>query len=137
MGCSEAGRSAGGSPRSLFFFKGLCFWGGRQTGLWVGPLAQLGISRFFIRRRRTDPLWKKHLSVHLIGLTLCLTILIITILEKFTLGGWLTLFITSGVIALCFLTRKHYNKVKKGVRELDDLLHSIPVSGPPNTDPAK
>ena len=98
-------------------------------------LSQLGMSRFFIRRRRTDPLWKKHLSVHLIGLTLCLTILIITILEKFTLGGWLTLFITSGVIALCFLTRKHYNKVKKGVRELDDLLTSIPVSGPPNTDP--
>ena len=98
-------------------------------------LSQLGMSRFFIRRRRTDPLWKKHLSVHLIGLTLCLTILIITTLEKFAFGGWLTLFITSGVIALCFLTRKHYNKVKKGVKELDDLLTSFPVSGPPNTDP--
>ena len=98
-------------------------------------LSEFGMSRFFIRHRKTDPLWKKHLPVHLTGLTLCLTILIITTLEKFTHGGWLTLLITSGVIGLCFMTRKHYRKVKKGVRELDDLLTSFPVSGPPNVDP--
>jgi amino acid transporter len=98
-------------------------------------LSEFGMSRFFIRHRRTDPLWKKHLPVHLTGLTLCLTILIITTMEKFTHGGWLTLLITTGVIGLCFLTRKHYNSVKKGVRELDDLLTSFPVSGPPNVDP--
>jgi hypothetical protein len=33
------------------------------------------------------------------------------------------------------LTRRHYNNVRKGVRELDDLLTDFPVSGPPNTDP--
>jgi len=98
-------------------------------------LSEFGMSRFFIRHRKTDPLWKKHLPVHLTGLTLCLTILVITTLEKFSHGGWLTLLITSGVIGLCFLTRKHYNNVKEGVRELDDLLTSLPVSGPPNTDP--
>lgn len=98
-------------------------------------LSEFGMSRFFIRHRKTDPLWKKHLPVHLTGLTLCLTILVITTLEKFTHGGWLTLLITSGVIGLCFLTRRHYNNVKEGVRELDDLLTSFPVSGPPNTDP--
>jgi len=98
-------------------------------------LSEFGMSRFFIRHRKTDPLWKKHLPVHLTGLTLCLTILIITTLEKFTHGGWLTLLITSAVIGLCFRTRKHYRKVKKGVRELDDLLTSFPVSGPPNVDP--
>ena len=98
-------------------------------------LSEFGMSRFFVRHRKTDPLWKKHLPVHLTGLTLCLTILIITTLEKFAHGGWLTLLITSGVIGLCFLTRKHYKKVKKGVRELDDLLTSFPVSGPPNADP--
>jgi amino acid transporter len=97
-------------------------------------LSEFGMSRFFIRHRKTDPLWKKHLPVHLTGLTLCLTILVITALEKFTHGGWLTLLITTAVIALCLLTRKHYNNVKKGVRELDDLLTSFPASGPPNTD---
>ena len=98
-------------------------------------LSEFGMSRFFVRHRKTDPLWKKHLPVHLTGLTLCLTILIITTLEKFAHGGWLTLLITSAVIGLCFRTRKHYRKVKKGVRELDDLLTSFPVSGPPNVDP--
>jgi len=97
-------------------------------------LSEFGMSRFFIKHRKTDPLWKKHLPVHLTGLTLCLTILVITTLEKFSHGGWLTLLITSGVIGLCFLTRRHYNNVKEGVRELDDLLTSFPVSGPPNTD---
>jgi len=98
-------------------------------------LSEFGMARFFVRHRKTDPLWKKHLPVHLTGLTLCLTILIITTLEKFAHGGWLTLLITSGVIGLCFLTRKHYKKVGKGVRELDDLLTSFPVSGPPSADP--
>jgi amino acid transporter len=99
-------------------------------------LSEFGMSRFFIKHRKTDRLWKKHLPVHLTGLTLCLTILIITMMEKFSHGGWLTLLITLGVIGTCFLTRKHYNKVRKGVRELDDLLTSLPVSGPPNTGPA-
>lgn len=95
-------------------------------------LSELGMSRFFIRNRKTDPNWKKHLPVHLTGLTICLTVLIITTIEKFPQGGWLTLVITSFVITLCFLTKAHYNKVKEGVRALDELL-DIPQSGSPNT----
>ncbi len=97
-------------------------------------LSELGMSRFFIKNRKTEPHWKKHLPVHLTGLTVCLTVLTITTIEKFPVGGWLTLLITSAVIALCYMTRTHYNKVKGGVRELDDLLN-IPTSGPPNMAP--
>ena len=99
-------------------------------------LSQLGMSRFFIKKRRQDPTWKKHLPVHLVGLALCVTILIVTIFEKFTQGGWLTLVITSVVIALCYLIKGHYNRVSKGVRELDDMLVTIPHKGQYNTDPA-
>jgi amino acid transporter len=99
-------------------------------------LSELGMSRFFIKNRRQDPMWKKHLPVHLVGLALCVTILIVTILEKFTQGGWLTLVITSVVIALCYLIKGHYNRVSKGVRELDDMLVAIPHKGAYNTDPA-
>jgi amino acid transporter len=95
-------------------------------------LSELGMSRFFIKNRKTEPHWKKHLPVHLTGLTVCLTVLTITTIEKFPVGGWLTLVLTTFVIALCYLTRAHYNKVKGGVRELDDLLN-IPTSGRPNT----
>jgi amino acid transporter len=99
-------------------------------------LSQLGMSRFFIRRRRTDPNWKKHLPVHLVGLAVCLAILVVTILEKFSHGGWLTLVITSVVIALCYLIKGHYNRVRKGVRELDDMLVAIPHKGTYNAEPA-
>ena len=88
-------------------------------------LSELGMSRFFIRNRKKEPHWKKHLPVHLTGLTVCLTILIITTLEKFTHGGWLTLVITSVVILLCYLIKGHYNRVRKGVRELDDMLTAV------------
>jgi len=99
-------------------------------------LSELGMSRFFIKNRHKEKEWKKHLPVHLTGLILCLTILIITSFEKFLVGGWLTLLITSVVIVLCYLTRRHYNRVRGGVRELDELLLNLPVSGPVNTEPA-
>lgn len=99
-------------------------------------LSELGMSRFFIKNRRKEPHWKKHLPVHLTGLTVCLTILIVTVLEKFTRGGWLTLVITSVVILLCFLIRSHYSHVRNGVRELDDMLVAIPHGGAYNAEPA-
>jgi amino acid transporter len=98
-------------------------------------LSELGMSRFFIKNRRKEPHWKKHLPVHVTGLTLCLTILIVTTLEKFAHGGWLTLVITSVVIMLCYLIKGHYNKVRKGVRELDDMLVAIPHKGTYNAGP--
>jgi K+ transporter len=99
-------------------------------------LSELGMSRFFIKNRRKEPHWKKHLPVHLTGLAVCLTILIVTTLEKFMHGGWLTLVITSVVIMLCYLIKGHYNRVRTGVRELDDMLVAIPHKGAYNTDPA-
>jgi amino acid transporter len=97
-------------------------------------LSQLGMSKFFIKNRRSEPKWKRFLPIHLIGLVLCLTILIITSIEKFALGGWLTFVITSIVIGLCLLTKAHYNRVRGGVRELDELL-DIPVDGKLNNAP--
>ena len=98
-------------------------------------LSQLGMSRFFIRRRSHDPQWMRHLSVHLVGLALCVTILIITTVEKFAEGGWMTLLITSVVIGLCYLIKNHYLSVRKGMTQLDETLLDFPTSGPVNTDP--
>ena len=99
-------------------------------------LSQLGMSRMFIRKRATEPKWKRHLPLHLVGLVVCLTILVITSIEKFALGGWLPFLITGVVVLLCFLTRRHYNNVRRGVRELDELL-SLPIDGPVNHDPVQ
>ncbi len=97
--------------------------------------SQLGMSRFYIRRRKEDFKWVRHLSVHLVGLALCATILVITTVEKFTEGGWMTLLITSIVICVCYLIRNHYLQVRNSVAELDKTLLSFPTSGPPNSAP--
>ncbi len=98
-------------------------------------LSMTGMSSFFIKNHRREPAWKRNLAVQLVGLVVCLTILAVTTVEKFALGGWLTLVITSAVIGLCYLTKAHYNKVRSGVREMDDLLTAIPVQGPVNLAP--
>ncbi len=95
--------------------------------------SQLGMSRFYVQRRKEDSKWLKHLSVHLVGLILCATILVITTVEKFTEGGWMTLLITSIVICICYLIRNHYQVVRSSVAELDKTLLSFPTSGPPNS----
>jgi K+ transporter len=100
-------------------------------------LSQLGMSKFFIQRRIEDPQWFRHLLVHLVGLLLCVTILIITTVEKFAEGGWLTLLITSVVIGLCYLIKGHYLRVRQGMKELDETLLDVPVSShgePPAID---
>jgi amino acid transporter len=96
-------------------------------------LSQFGMSRFFIKKRTTQPKWKRHLCVHLIGLVFCLTILLITIFEKFGQGGWITLVITLLLIALCYIINSHYSKVKTQLMQLDKILAKMPPSGPVNT----
>jgi amino acid transporter len=98
-------------------------------------LTELGMSRFFIKNRKTESHWKKHLPVHVTGLTVCLTILIVTAIEKFALGGWLTLLVTAMVVYICFRTRAHYRQVRGGVKELDELLTTLPTKGPVNEAP--
>ena len=100
-------------------------------------LSQLGMSRFFIINRKKYKEWSKHLPIHLTGLILCLTILSITIYEKFGQGGWLTLVVTLFVIIICYLIHRHYVKIKKAMRKFNEtlLLSSIHLVGHPNKKP--
>jgi amino acid transporter len=98
-------------------------------------ISQIGMSTYFIRNRKREKLWKKHLPVHVVGFILCFTILIVTSYIKFSEGGWLTLVITAGFITLSYLIRGHYFRVKRAVRQLDDLLMDIPSSRKPNHNP--
>jgi amino acid transporter len=98
-------------------------------------LSQFGMVRFYIKNKEADKKWKQHIVVHIIGLTVCLTILIITIYEKFGEGGWVTLFVTGLVVGLCYLIHGHYKKVQMSVRHLEETLSDIPASAPFNNDP--
>ena len=83
-------------------------------------LSNLGMSKFWIQHRNEHPdEWKRHLPVHLVGLALCVTILAVTVAEKFGEGGWLTLVITGLLFGLCQLIKRHYNDVVRAIRALD------------------
>jgi amino acid transporter len=98
-------------------------------------LSQFAMSRFYFKNRHVDNKWKRHIIVHLIGLALCLTILIITSVVKFAQGGWLTILITSLVVTLCIIIRRHYLNVKDELKELDQQLLDIPSTEPYENKP--
>jgi amino acid transporter len=92
-------------------------------------LSEFGMSRFWIKHRKEHKDWYRHLPIHLTGLTLCLTILVVTCFEKFREGGWITLVITGFLVLLCFAIKRHYGKVVNAIRRLDVDLPD-PLSDP-------
>jgi amino acid transporter len=98
-------------------------------------LSLFAMLRKTIVERRTSPGWARRAAIFAIGFALCAVILAITVFEKFGEGGWLTLVVTAAVIALCFLIRGHYRKVRarltslyQEVRNIDDGTHApLPI----------
>jgi hypothetical protein len=87
-------------------------------------LSNLAMVRFWIAQRRVQSDWVRHLPAHLLGLALCATILGVTIFEKFLEGGWVTLVVTSCLVMLCFVIKRHYGRVLRALRRLDHELPS-------------
>ncbi len=98
-------------------------------------LSQLGMMIFYIRNRRREAGWARHIVVHVVGFIVCVTILFVTVYEKFVEGGWITLLITSGVVAVCYVILGHYKKTRAAVRSLETTLSGIPSVAPYNHDP--
>jgi amino acid transporter len=90
-------------------------------------ISQFAMVKFYFHRRRNDNSWFKHSVIFIFGLILCSIILSITVFEKFTEGGWITLLSTSILIAICFLIRNHYNKVKNDLSILEDNLPDLDI----------
>lgn len=88
-------------------------------------LSMLAMLRFWWRHRRTRPEWRTRFTLFAFAFVLCVTILVVTVYEKFLEGGWVTVMITLLVIALCLLIRRHYRsaaaRVDQLYRELGDL----------------
>jgi len=88
-------------------------------------MTETAMCHFYFGLRRTQTDWKKKISIHVIGLSMCLTILTVTVLEKFLEGGWITLFVTGSFVLLCFLIRGHYRDVMGHLARLDKDLSPI------------
>ncbi len=91
-------------------------------------LSQMGMVRYWVMNRSKYTEWRRQLTIHLLGLALCLSILIVNIYEKFMQGGWITLIITSVLIALCLRIKGHYGRVRRNLNRLDEILTDIPLT---------
>jgi amino acid transporter len=75
--------------------------------------------------------WRRATFVHALAASVCGMILVVTLVEKFTEGGWLTAVITVTLVALCVRIRSHYRRVGAKVAELSKQLH---IDSPPPED---
>jgi len=100
-------------------------------------LSESGMVRYWMHHRKEYPDWKRHIAIHITGLILCLSILAVMIVEKFTEGGWVTMAITAGFISLCYAVKTHYDRVRMALKGLDETLINIPFRPDLRPVPAK
>jgi amino acid transporter len=86
-------------------------------------LSLLGLCVYWAKHRSTaSPNWIFRLGFSFFAFVITSCILCITLFSKFRYGGWVTVFITCAVIALCLLIKHHYRRVAKKLAELDIQL---------------
>jgi amino acid transporter len=104
-------------------------------------LSLAGLSIHWVRNRRTVRTWRRRLALSLTGLAVTSSILAVSLVEKFAEGGWETVLITSIVVALCLVIRRHYDQTREQLRKVDQLFGK-PLTGeeprdPPRIDPSQ
>ncbi|MEK7474076.1 MAG: APC family permease [Candidatus Coatesbacteria bacterium] len=98
-------------------------------------LTELSMVRLYWGRRHEKATLLNKIYIHVIGLVLCGSILVVMIVEKFTKGGWLTLVITFALLGACLLIRRYYRGVREQIRRIDDQLGDLPVRRKPVVRP--
>jgi amino acid transporter len=93
-------------------------------------LSMFAMLRFWQQHRPTRKEWRSRTVLFGSGFLLCVTILCITIFEKFSQGGWVTVVVTTLLIGLCFVIRRHYRTARHTLDQLYQELGDLP-SGPP------
>src|SRR6185503_752562 len=91
-------------------------------------LSMFAMMRHVRATRGTREHWHKRFALFVVGFGLCFTILVMTVIEKFPQGGWVTLVVTGAVVAVCMVIRGHYNTVFANLRKLYATLEDLPHS---------
>ncbi|MBN1328680.1 MAG: APC family permease [Candidatus Heimdallarchaeota archaeon] len=89
-------------------------------------LAELGMMRHinnFVRKKTKKWIW--YFLIHLLGFIFSSVIFVIMIIEKFVIGGWITIVTTAAMIGLCILIKRHYTIREKELKVLDEVLEYI------------
>ncbi len=89
-------------------------------------LSQLGMSVHWWTSRATEPGWKHRILINGVGCVFTGVILIVTTTLKFYEGGWVTVLMTGGLIAICIGVRHHYDRINGLVGKLEvDILPQL------------
>ncbi len=83
-------------------------------------LSLAGLVRYWWRHRG-ERRWLARLVLSLTGFVVCAGILAVTVVEKFTEGGWMTLIITGLVIGVCLAIHRHYEAVLARLRRAEQI----------------
>jgi K+ transporter len=103
-------------------------------------LSMAGMFRMSVGSREPERRGKRWAALFGFAFLLCATILVVTSYEKFAEGGWLTLVVTSGFSAVCFLVHRHYAGVGRLIAKLDHDMSDLEPVGAHKTgkvDPDK
>lgn len=101
-------------------------------------MSLLGLCIYWWRHRSDRRHWMIRLCLSIVGLGVTGSILVVTLVEKFFDGGWVTAVLTSSVIVVCLVIRRHYKETEAQIALADTLLAASPanpVSNPPVLDP--
>ncbi|BDG04821.1 APC family permease [Anaeromyxobacter oryzae] len=88
-------------------------------------LSQAAMLRYWRRHRR--PGRAGGFAIHGLAFVLCAGILLGVVWEKGRQGGWVTIVVTSLLVALCFAIRQHYRTVQGNLRRLDEIMNALPA----------
>jgi K+ transporter len=80
-------------------------------------LSMFGLCLYWLKHK-TEPQWLKKFCLAAVGFLVTSSILIITIVEKFAEGGWITLFITGTLFYICVRIRRRYKSVDRQLQAL-------------------
>jgi len=87
-------------------------------------LSMLAMAILWWRADKEKPERRKRIALFTTGTVVCSVILAVTVVEKFTDGGWVTIVITGVFVAACLLIRRHYVAVAEKLSTLyADLAH--------------
>jgi amino acid transporter len=88
----------------------------------TSSLAETGMVRYWFTNSRKYRKSLRRMLIHLIGMTLCCSILFVNVFENFREGGLITVAIMTAVIGLCVFIHHHYQETEKSLGYLDEMI---------------
>jgi amino acid transporter len=96
-------------------------------------LSMFAMARSWWRPNAKAAPWKGRFALFVLAFALCATILVGTVLEKFGEGGWITIAVTTAVVALFYSIRSHYRQIGLKLQKLFTDLEGLPLAKDPPT----